>query len=82
MLKKNLTRGNLELLTRIRNLYGEQSEKLQSYKSLNRVARKFYKQGLLEGYIQKNPKVPESQAQPQKQKANPIIVNQKENSNE
>ena len=79
MLKKNLTRGNLELLTRIRNLYGKASEQIKTYKGLSRVAKKLYKQGLLKGYIQKNPKAPEPQTHPQEQKVNPIMISQKEN---
>jgi hypothetical protein len=58
LLKKNLTRGNLELLTRIRNLYGTGTENIKSFKGLARVAKRFYKQGLLKGYIQKNPQIP------------------------
>jgi len=54
LLKKNLTRGNLKLLTRIRNIYGPNTEKIQSFKNLTRVAKRFYKQGLLEGYIVTN----------------------------
>jgi hypothetical protein len=52
LLKKNLTRGNLELLTRIRNIYGPETENIKSFKGLARVAKRFYKQGLLKGYPQ------------------------------
>lgn len=74
LLKKNLTRGNLELLTRIRNLYGKASEEIKTFKGLSRVTKKLYKAGLLKGYIQKNPIAPPQPQQEQTPKVNPIII--------